>query len=86
MNVKSNGGMILTGKREEYGRKTCSTDTQYTTNPIWIGMRANPVLHGERPVTNHLNHDTPIRHNSVMAIYNGTFAFYESGELRQYSV
>jgi hypothetical protein len=37
-------------------RKTCPSAILSTTNPTWTDPGANPGLHSERPVTNHLNH------------------------------
>jgi hypothetical protein len=31
-----------------------------TTNPTWLDPGANPVLRGERPTTNNLNHGTEL--------------------------
>jgi len=41
-------------------RKTYPNVTLSTTNPIWTGLGLNLGLHGETPVTNHLNHGTTI--------------------------
>jgi len=39
-------------------RKTCPSATLFTANLTWTDPGANPVLRGERPVTNGLSHDT----------------------------
>jgi hypothetical protein len=38
--------------------KTCPTATLSTINPTWTDPGMNLGLHGERPETNHLSHDT----------------------------
>jgi hypothetical protein len=45
------------GKRK-YSGKTCPSATLSTTNPTWTDSGSNPVLCGERPVTNRLSHST----------------------------
>jgi hypothetical protein len=37
-------------------RKTSPIATLSTTNPRWTGLGLNLVLHGDRLVTDHLNH------------------------------
>jgi hypothetical protein len=50
--------MILTGENKNTGLKTCPTTNLPTINPTLTGLRAIPGHCSERPVTNHLNHDT----------------------------
>jgi hypothetical protein len=40
------------------GGKTCPSANLSTTNSTWTEPRSNPGLRDERPVTNHLSHDT----------------------------
>jgi hypothetical protein len=47
-----------TGENRRTQRKTCPSDTFYTTSPTWIDPGANPGLRGERPATNDLSHGT----------------------------
>jgi hypothetical protein len=61
MSIENECGMILTGKTEELGEKTCPSATLSTTNPTWIDPGVNPELRGERPATNRLNHGTPFQ-------------------------
>jgi hypothetical protein len=59
MSLESNGGMIYwQGKTVEVGEKPVTVHALSTTNPTWIDPGANPGLHGERPATNDLSHDT----------------------------
>jgi hypothetical protein len=58
MSMENDGGMILTGEKEELGEKTCPSATLSTTNPTRIDPGANPGLHGDRPATNRLSHAT----------------------------
>jgi hypothetical protein len=39
-------------------KKTCPSATLSTTNPTWTKAGANPVLRGDRPVTNRLSYGT----------------------------
>jgi hypothetical protein len=48
--------MILTGENWRTQRKTCSSATLSTTNPIWLDPGANPGLRDDRPATNRLSH------------------------------
>jgi hypothetical protein len=48
----------MTGENRRTKRKTCPSATLSTTNPKWIDPGANPVLRGERPLTNDLSHGT----------------------------
>jgi hypothetical protein len=54
--MENDSGMILTGENQRTWRKICPSATLSTTNPIWIDTGMNLGLHGERPLTNHLNH------------------------------
>jgi hypothetical protein len=58
--MESYGGMILTGKTEELGEKTCSSVTIPTTNPTWSDQDANPNFRDERQATNRLSHGRAI--------------------------
>jgi hypothetical protein len=54
--MESYGGMIPIEDNERTQRKTCPRATLSTTNPTWSDPGANPGLHGERPMINHLSH------------------------------
>jgi hypothetical protein len=58
MSLKSEGGMILTGKYRRNRRKTCPSATLSTTNPTWIDPGVNLGPRRERPATNRLSHGT----------------------------
>jgi hypothetical protein len=60
MGMYNHGGMILTGENRRTRRQTCPNATLSTINPTWTDLSANPVLRGERPVTNHLSHGTTL--------------------------
>lgn len=44
--------MILAGKTEGLGQKTCARPTAFIKNPAWTDSGKNPVLRGEKPATN----------------------------------
>jgi hypothetical protein len=50
--------MKLTGENRGTQGKTCPSATLSTTNPTWTNSGSNPVLLGERPVTNRISHGT----------------------------
>jgi hypothetical protein len=56
--------MKLTGENRNTrgGGETCPSATLSTTDPTWTYLRSNPVLRGERPATNRLNHGTALYH------------------------
>jgi hypothetical protein len=58
MNTGSHGGMIPTGKIEEFGEKPVSV--VLSTHFTWTDPGANPNLRVERPVTNRLSHGTAL--------------------------
>jgi hypothetical protein len=53
---KGMGGMILTGESQRTRRKTCPSDTFFTTNLKWTGQVLNPDVRGGRPANNRQNH------------------------------
>jgi hypothetical protein len=56
--------MLLTGERQSTRNETFSSVTLSTTDLIWAGMGSNPGLHGERPVTDCVSHDTALNTSS----------------------
>jgi len=52
------GGMILTEENGSTGKKPCLSATLPNTNLTRTGLVLNPGLRAERPVTDHLSHDT----------------------------
>jgi hypothetical protein len=50
--MDSYGGMIVTGKTEELGEKTCHSDTLSTINLTWTDHSMNSDLHSEREACN----------------------------------
>jgi hypothetical protein len=58
LSMENQGGMKLTGKTEELGRKTCPSAILSARNPTRTDSGQNPGLCGERLVTNCLSHGT----------------------------
>jgi hypothetical protein len=58
MNVERHGEMILMVVNRRTRRKICPGVTLSNTSPILTDLGANPGLHGERPMTSHLIHNT----------------------------
>jgi hypothetical protein len=54
--VRSIGGMILTGKNENTGRKTCPSTRLCTKTPTWTERGSKLCLRVETPATNRLSH------------------------------
>jgi hypothetical protein len=54
----SYGGMILTGKTKELGKKNFSQYHFVHHNPIWTDPDVKPGFRGERLATNRLSHCT----------------------------
>jgi len=52
------GEMILTGESGSIRRKPCLSASFSNTNLTRTGLVLNPDLRAERPVTDHLSHDT----------------------------
>jgi hypothetical protein len=65
----SHVGMIRTREKRRTQRRTCKTcpsATLPTTSPSWTDPGTNPVLHGERLVTDRLSHCTTLAYNIDM--------------------
>jgi hypothetical protein len=62
--------MKVTGKyRSTQGEKTCPSPTLSTTNPTWTDLGSNPIVRGERPATNRVNHGTAyVQHHLLKKI------------------
>jgi hypothetical protein len=52
-----------------------------TTNPTWTDPGANPGLHGERPATNDMSHDTALFFHLHPALYYYSPPFLNSTTL-----
>jgi hypothetical protein len=60
MSKESLGGMMWQEKTEKRA-------TLFTTNSTWTDLGANPHLHGERSLTNHLSHSMAFSHSLLMS-------------------
>jgi hypothetical protein len=56
--------------KQKYWEKTPSECHSFHHISLWTGLRPNPGLHNEKPVTIHLSHFTP---NNLMKILNNVF-------------
>jgi hypothetical protein len=54
--MEIHGGMILTGKTEEFGEKSVPVPLCPPQVPTWTDPGANPGLCSERLATNHLSY------------------------------
>ena len=62
--------------KPKYWKKTSPSATRFTTDPTRTGLGTNPGLHGDKPVSNRLSHDSD-RHgrSMVSAIYTEIISY-----------